>query len=143
MSYRSTDRVSTRTQNILYSVMQDIASLWPNQEDRTRYQSAATNFRIPYWDWALSPPAGESVLPKSIGGKEFVDIDGPNGEQRIANPLFSYVFKPLDSADFLNVGPVCLPPSGPSLFTANIYIVGHLDRDRPGTYEQQHHSREQ
>ena len=97
-----------RTQNILYSRIQDIASLWPNQEDRTRYQKAAANWRIPYWDWAANPPAGESVLPKSIGGSVFIDVSGPNGEQRIANPLYSYEFKPLDAADFLNTHPVSL-----------------------------------
>lgn len=94
------------TQNVLYSVIQDIVSLWPNVQDRTRYQAAASNFRIPYWDWAANPPAGESVLPKSIGGSVFVDVNGPNGEQRIANPLFSYEFKPLDRPDFLDTAPV-------------------------------------
>ncbi|KAB5551230.1 hypothetical protein GE09DRAFT_1223030 [Coniochaeta sp. 2T2.1] len=92
-------------ENILYSKIQDIASLWPNQEDRTRYQKAAANWRIPYWDWAADPPAGESVLPKSIGGSAFIDVSGPNGDQRIANPLYSYEFKPLDAPDFLNTAP--------------------------------------
>lgn len=100
--------VSTSTQNILYSKIQDIASLWPDVEDRTRYQAAASNFRIPYWDWATNPPAGESVLPRSIGGSAFVDVNGPNGEQRIANPLYSYEFKPLDGPDFLDTAPVSL-----------------------------------
>ena len=93
-------------QNILYSVIQDIASQWENVEDRARYQAAAQNFRIPYWDWAAEPPSGESVLPKSIGRNAFVDVDGPNGKQTIANPLFSYRFKPLDGLDFLEVAPV-------------------------------------
>ncbi|OIW34914.1 Di-copper centre-containing protein [Coniochaeta ligniaria NRRL 30616] len=98
-------------ENILYSAMQDVASLWPNAEDRTRYQAAASNFRIPYWDWAANPPAGESILPQSIGGSAFVDVNGPNGEQRIANPLFSYEFKPLDGPDFLDTAPWDVWPS--------------------------------
>lgn len=105
-----TDPFCPPTQNILYSKIQDIASLWEDVEDRTRYQAAASNFRIPYWDWAANPPAGESVLPKSIGGSEFVDVNGPNGDQRIANPLFNYEFKPLDKADFLDTAPVSPPP---------------------------------
>jgi tyrosinase len=81
-----------------------IATFWPDGE-RERYESAARRFRLPYWDWALEPPAGESVLPKSIGGSPFVDVDGPSGVQRIANPLFSYNFKPLDRTAF-GSGPV-------------------------------------
>jgi tyrosinase len=88
--------------------MQDIASLWPNNEDRKRYQAAVLNFRIPYWDWAANPPTGESVLPRSIGGSEFIDVDGPNGEQRIVNPLYRYEFKPLEGPDFLNAAPVSM-----------------------------------
>lgn len=58
---------------------------------------AAANFRIPYWDWAAVPPAGESVLPDSVGGSPYISANGPNGIQLIANPLFSYQFKPLNS----------------------------------------------
>lgn len=96
----------TTPQNILYSMIQDIASLWSDPEDRRRYKAAASNFRIPYWDWAANPPAGESVLPRSIGGSALIDVDGPNGQQRIANPLFSYEFKPLHGPDFLDTAPV-------------------------------------
>lgn len=76
-----------------------IAALWPTAE-RQRYQAAARRFRIPYWDWAATPPSGQSVLPRSIGGSVYVDINGPNGLQRIANPLFSYTFKPLNTTAF-------------------------------------------
>ncbi|KAL2145943.1 hypothetical protein VTI28DRAFT_5817 [Corynascus sepedonium] len=83
----------------LHEVIQLIAMLWPASE-RPRYERAARRFRLPYWDWAVSPPPGESVLPRSIGGSPFVDVDGPNGLQRIANPLFSYQFKLLDRTAF-------------------------------------------
>lgn len=76
-----------------------IATFWSGKE-RQRYEAAARRFRIPYWDWAASPPPGESVLPSSIGGSPFVDIRGPNGLQRIANPLFSYTFQPLNTTTF-------------------------------------------
>ncbi len=87
-------------------MIQTITTFWPDSE-RPRYEAAARRFRHPYWDWAATPPAGESVLPKSIGGAAYVDINGPNGLQRIANPLFSYSFKPLDSAAF-GFGPVSI-----------------------------------
>ena len=64
---------------------------------------AAANFRIPYWDWAAVPPVGQSVFPSSVGGSPYVVVDGPAGTQTIANPLWSYQFKPLvpnDLPDF-------------------------------------------
>ena len=69
---------------------------------------AAKRFRQPYWDWALSPPTGSSVLPKSIGGSPYVDVQGPNGIQRIANPLYTYSFRPLNATAFVS-GPVSDP----------------------------------
>jgi len=96
----------TSPQQALHEVIQLIAMLWPASE-RPRYERAARRFRLPYWDWAVSPPPGESVLPRSIGGSPFVDVDGPKGLQRIANPLFSYQFKLLDRTAF-NSNPVSL-----------------------------------
>ena len=61
---------------------------------------AAANFRIPYWDWAATPSDGLNVLPDSVGGSPSVFVDGPDGAQEIANPLFSYRFSPLKSTDF-------------------------------------------
>lgn len=86
-------------QQVLHSLIQTIATWWPDNE-RDRYVEAARRFRIPYWDWAATPPRGESVFPASVGGSPFVDVDGPNGRQRIANPLFSYTFKPLNATAF-------------------------------------------
>lgn len=81
-----------------------IASFW-NDTERPRYQAAARRFRQPYWDFAAPPPEGESVLPWSVGGSQYVDVDGPNGRQRIANPLYTYYFRPLDP-DAFTFGPV-------------------------------------
>jgi tyrosinase len=78
---------------------------------RDQYAAAAANFRIPYWDWAAVPPAGESVLPASVGGSDTVSVSGPNGVQTIANPLFSYEFKPLDPTQL---------PDAPVSFTSNV-----------------------
>lgn len=83
----------------MYNIIQYIASLWP-PDDLDRVQNAAKRFRIPYWDWAVAPPAGESVLPLSIGGSSTMNVSGPNGIQSISNPLFSFAFKPFNGSIF-------------------------------------------
>ena len=84
-------------EQVLYGMIQQIASLWPAGAIRDQYVAAASNFRIPYWDWAAVPPSGESSFPASIGGSPTMTVNGPNGLQSIANPLFTYQFKPLDA----------------------------------------------
>ncbi|KAK3996859.1 putative tyrosinase [Cladorrhinum sp. PSN332] len=86
-------------EQVLYSLAQMIAGWWPENE-RRQYQEAARRFRIPYWDWASPAPSGGSVLPTSVGGSPFIDVNGPNGVQRIANPLYSYTFRPLNLTAF-------------------------------------------
>jgi tyrosinase len=85
-------------EQVLWGLIQRIALLWTQVEERNQYVTAAANFRIPYWDWAAVPPAGESALPDSVGGSPYVSANGPSGVQIIANPLFSYQFKPLNSS---------------------------------------------
>lgn len=87
-------------QQVLSRYIQIIASLWPEGPDRDRYRAAAVNFRIPYWDWATAPPNGDGVLPLSVGQSPYVWVNGPDGWQQIANPLFTYSFKPLDTEAF-------------------------------------------
>ncbi|KAI1261009.1 Di-copper centre-containing protein [Xylariaceae sp. FL1019] len=83
----------------MYQIVQMISALYP-PEDRDRYQRAAKRFRLPYWDWALTPPEGESILPLSVGGSPNVNVSGPNGIQNISNPLFSYTFRPFNGSIF-------------------------------------------
>lgn len=76
-----------------------IASWFPDPLERALYQAAAVDFRIPYWDWAVAPPTGENVyLPEF--GQPGIQVYGPNGWQLIANPLYSYKFRPLDPKVF-------------------------------------------
>jgi tyrosinase len=96
-------------EQVLYGLIQQIALAWPAGPVQDQYVAAARNFRIPYWDWAAVPPAGESVLPESIGGSETMSVDGPNGQQVIANPLYSYEFKPLDPNQLPDAPVRCLP----------------------------------
>ncbi|KAL2172055.1 hypothetical protein VTG60DRAFT_425 [Thermothelomyces hinnuleus] len=123
-------------EKVLHDLIQMIATFWPDSE-RQRYENAARRFRLPYWDWAASPPPGQSVLPKSIGGSPFVDVNGPNGLQRIANPLFSYQFNPLDQKAFesspWNVWTRTLrsPSSGgPDAQSNNTLVALNLDQNR-------------
>ncbi|KAK0632863.1 hypothetical protein B0T14DRAFT_560507 [Immersiella caudata] len=88
-------------EQVLIDLIKRIAALWPEGEERDRYTAAALRFRIPYWDWAATPPSGQSVLPLSVGGSPWVEVNGPSGVQRISNPLFSYSFKPLNATAFL------------------------------------------
>ncbi|CAK7214717.1 hypothetical protein SCUCBS95973_002228 [Sporothrix curviconia] len=88
-------------EQVLFSLVEFIASLYDDDAERKRYQTAALNFRIPYMDWAAQPPAGESVLPFSVGGSALINASGPNGVQQIANPLYTYLFKPLNVTMFI------------------------------------------
>ncbi|KAF7957392.1 hypothetical protein EAE96_002977 [Botrytis aclada] len=85
-------------EQILHSVVEFIAAQFPAGAERDRYTAAAANFRIPYWDWAVVPPTGESVLPPSVSTPT-VTVNGPAGVQTISNPLFSYHFNPLDPSE--------------------------------------------
>jgi tyrosinase len=80
-------------QQVLYSTMQEVVNDFPVGPDRDRYASVASDFRIPYWDWAAAPPEGQSVLPDAVTAPT-VTVNGPNGTATIDNPLFSYKFHP-------------------------------------------------
>ena len=59
--------------------------------DRARYLSAAQNLRLPYWDWALSPPEGENPFPQMFSDAT-VSVNTPSGQQTIENPLLQFDF---------------------------------------------------
>lgn len=74
----------------LVATAQSIADSFP-ESSRATYQTAAANLRMPYWDWAAKACSG-SVLPTSISGQQ-ITITGPNGQQTLDNPLYSYTFE--------------------------------------------------
>ncbi|CAN8098897.1 unnamed protein product [Discula destructiva] len=84
--------------------VQYIATLFPDNL-RNRFEAASAGCRVPYFDWAALPSEGSTLLPASVGGSPQVNVTGPAGTQVIANPLFTYDFKPLDSDVFFNVTP--------------------------------------
>ncbi|CZT13854.1 related to tyrosinase precursor (monophenol monooxygenase) [Rhynchosporium graminicola] len=81
----------------IHEKVQMIAQQYPAGQVRDQYVAAAANFRIPYWDWAMSDGGGGSILPDSVMSPTVV-VNGPAGAQTIANPLYSYRFQPLDPA---------------------------------------------
>lgn len=94
-------------EQVLYGIIQDIASQFP-ADTKARYQQAASTFRIPYWDWAASPSNGD-YFPNPVGGSKTVSVITPtsNGQAvSIDNPLFSTTFHPLNpvDGDFTNLG---------------------------------------
>lgn len=59
---------------------------------RAKYVQAASDFRIPYWDWASRVAPQTSSFPTAISSPtvNIVDINGAT--KQIANPLFSFRF---------------------------------------------------
>ncbi|TQS33116.1 hypothetical protein Golomagni_06551, partial [Golovinomyces magnicellulatus] len=96
----SCDRYAYSTQQELYKLVNAIAALFPNAAEKTKYQQAASVFRIPYWDWSIMAPAGGTHLPESFWSP-VISQYGPNGMQNIRNPLYSYTFHPLNEDDLI------------------------------------------
>jgi tyrosinase len=58
-------------------------------DDAARYQAAAEEVRIPYWDW--SSRTTQSRIPAAVK-QDSIAVNAPSGQVTIANPLFSYKF---------------------------------------------------
>lgn len=95
----------------MFKLANAIADLFSNDTERSLYKHAASRFRIPYWDWSIPAPAGETHFP-DVFWSPVISQYGPNGIQNIRNPLFSYVFHPLDENAFIwdPVRPVASEP---------------------------------
>ncbi|KAF7890194.1 hypothetical protein EAF00_008509 [Botryotinia globosa] len=81
----------------LYQIIQKIAATFP-ASTKNRYQQAALTFRMPYWDWAATPPAGDKYFPTAVG-QPLIQIITPTSNNKpvqINNPLYSYKFNPLN-----------------------------------------------
>lgn len=77
------------------------AQQFSESENRARYVAAAQSFRMPYWDWAIIVPAGQSVVPTSMSSQQILVIaPGSDGKQTsINNPLYSFRFHPVNPSD--------------------------------------------
>ncbi|KAK1079772.1 hypothetical protein LTR48_008002 [Friedmanniomyces endolithicus] len=83
----------------LYQHIVDAVNEFPAGAVRQRYASVALSFRLPFWDWAATPPPGQSVYPTSVTSPN-VTVTTPNGTATIANPLYAYNFHPVTHSDF-------------------------------------------
>lgn len=54
--------------------------------DDPAYTEAAETLRLPYWDWAE-----DSTVP-AFAGTAQIEVEGPDGKENIANPLYEYKF---------------------------------------------------
>ncbi|KAF2718416.1 Di-copper centre-containing protein [Polychaeton citri CBS 116435] len=59
-------------------------------DDNTRYTQAASQLRLPYWDWASKPVDGQAW--PSWMEDESVTVTTPTGQQTVENPLKSYAW---------------------------------------------------
>ncbi len=82
-------------EQIIYDIVQSIAKRFNSNE----YTQAAVTFRVPYWDWAAPAPPGKHVLPASISGSPWIQLNLPSGPTAISNPLFRFHFVPLNIDD--------------------------------------------
>ncbi len=128
--YKTPDFDLTRVQQVLYGIIQDIASQFQAQ-DQVRYKKAAATFRIPYWDWAAQPGDG-FYFPNSVGGSTTVSVITPTSKGQpvvIANPLYSTKFHPLNpvAGDFVSVAgaPVSLirSPFDLPVYTSRVALL--------------------
>lgn len=113
-------------EQVVYSLMQQIVGEFQAGSDRDRYSTAATTFRIPYWDWAAAPPSGQSVLPASVGGSATVQVTAPTGITTIKNPLFSYTFRPLNTKELPDSPVSTEDPSPKNRSSAEQDLVQHV-----------------
>jgi tyrosinase len=81
--------------------------LFANETERQLYETAAQSWRMPFWDWARTPPGGGPLYPADFG-EPMVNAYGPNGWQLISNPLYSYHFSDSEVLAF-NFPLVCDP----------------------------------
>ncbi|OWP06274.1 hypothetical protein B2J93_2512 [Marssonina coronariae] len=72
-------------EEMIGALVQDIAQTYP-AATLSVYQTAADNFRIPYWDWASVP-----TMP-AVVNQPTVQITTPAGVKNVTNPTFRYVF---------------------------------------------------
>ncbi|KAF2213402.1 hypothetical protein CERZMDRAFT_120761 [Cercospora zeae-maydis SCOH1-5] len=84
-------------EQLLFDHMAACVREFPPGPLRQRYARAATQVRLPYWDWAMTPING-SVYP-DIVQQPGVLVVKPNGTTTIDNPLHSYKFHPVSYRD--------------------------------------------
>ena len=125
---------------MLYAHVLKKAREFPENQGRARYEAAAQDFRMPYWDWGLVLPSGQSVLPTSLSSRTIAVVTPQSGGRltTIDNPLYSYRFHPINPApDDFPDNTVCLSGCRPGYARhpvetrADRALGGDLANDRP------------
>ncbi|CAD6578783.1 MAG: hypothetical protein ASARMPRED_008848 [Alectoria sarmentosa] len=86
---------------VLHTFIKSQADSFLEKDGEARYQKAAQDFRMPYWDWTLEPLNGENYLPASLGNKD-INVIKPGSQGKpgpMKNPLYEYNFKTLQPWD--------------------------------------------
>jgi len=85
----------TNAQQLLVGHAKAAAEEFPPGQQRDMFIQAADKLRLPYWDWAVSPPSGQNVVPEVLS-QDLIQVFTPSGTQTIDNPLAFYKFHPID-----------------------------------------------
>lgn len=86
-------------EQVLYDIVQEVATSIVN-DTNGEYETAASTFRHPYWDWAAPSSDGGPVLPAPVSGSPYIVLHLPNGSQTINNPLYQYKFASSELSSF-------------------------------------------
>ncbi|KAI5782554.1 common central domain of tyrosinase-domain-containing protein [Geopyxis carbonaria] len=78
-------------EQLLHQHAKRIAARFP-AASRARWQTAAEQVRLPYWDWAATATAG---IPAALSARNAA-VTTPTGAATIPNPLASYTFQRAD-----------------------------------------------
>lgn len=71
-----------------YLSVQEVINSFPSDQQQ-RWRNAANGLRMPYWDWAVAPPAGQDSTPTLMRDQQ-VTVTTPSGQRTIPNPLYKY-----------------------------------------------------
>lgn len=72
----------------VYQNAEEVIETFPRGQQQ-RWRQALVGLRVPYFDWAMTPPAGQPNVP-SVLRDENVSVTKPNGRVTIPNPLYSF-----------------------------------------------------
>ncbi|OCL09390.1 Di-copper centre-containing protein [Glonium stellatum] len=79
-------------EQVLYSIMGDIITSWnlSGAEEKT-WRTAASQFRLPYWDWARKQDYWKNFAIPQVCTLDYIDVTLPGGQKKsIPNPLVGF-----------------------------------------------------
>ncbi|KAF3919257.1 Tyrosinase [Arthrobotrys entomopaga] len=76
-------------EQIIWEHAQNIANEFAEPR-RSAYNAVLPTLRLPYWDWAF-----DARMPPQVGDMQTIQVETPQGQQTIANPLYTYSFTSL------------------------------------------------